>query len=387
LLLSQPGASSFVRARWTGVLLLAGALMTASHPLAAAALPAVLVLAQVCGRWRPVPGEARPRHLIPWWLPGALAALVLLPYAVSNLAAVQDLLFHERGDQGMSMAAAWRSSLAAAKALPAELSDLPGGLFLVVVLLVGVPLAALRSTGRPVLAFALLWSLGSLLVFSVAGYSASPWHLFPLLLPVLGTGLVGWFGIFDAGDEFPAARLRRRLGTALSLGMIGAALPAAARTLPPGDDAPVVAYAQLVDEVVALAAGRSFQYLEAQSRCSVDWSAGASLLDLRLRSAPVTDKRSAPLLAVLEDVPALAAVELPGAVGRIVLPNRMAVRLYWSDDGEAFAAAFARWCGTRDRPVNSLDVHMKPGGTSSAAQIGDCVVPMPCPSYLREGGG
>ena len=142
-----------------------------------------------------------------------------------------------------------------------------------------------------------------------------------------------------------------------------------------------------VDEVVSLAAGRSFQYLEAQSRCAVDWSAGASVLDLRLRSAPVTSQRSAPLLAVVEDVPALADVALPGAVGRTVLPNRMALRLYWSEDPEAWAAAFAAWCGIDDRPVNSLDVHLKPGGTSSAVKIGDCVVPMPCPSYLREEGG
>jgi len=384
LCVAQPGLSSDRRARWTGVLLFAGALMVASHPLAAAGLPAVLLVAVVYGAWRPEPGDRGTKLGIPWWLPGALAVAVLLPYALSNLNALQDLLQHDRGDQGMSMGAAWRGSLAAIKGLPTELSDLPGGLYLVVVLLLGVPLTALRPAGRPVLLFVVLWTLGSLFVFALAGYSASPWHLFPLVLPVLGLGLAGWFLLLGDSDGGTAGRLRGGIGIVASLLLILVALPAATKRLPPTDDAPVVAYGQLTDQVVALAAGRSFQYLEAQSRCAMDWSAEATVLDLGLRGAPVTADPTAPLLAVVEDVPALEGLALPGFVARMVLPNRMAVRLYWTADVAAWTSSFNAWCGIEGREVTTLDVHLKPGGTASGAQAGDCVVPMPCPSYLRE---
>jgi len=386
LFLSQSGLSGYARARWTGVLLLAGALVTASHPLAAAGLPTALLVAAVYGRWWPVAGERRSGGGLPWWVPGALALVVFLPYAASNLAALHDVVLHDRGDQGMSIGSAWRSSLAGIKGLPTEFSDFPGGVYLAFALLLGTPLAAWRPQGRPLMLFVVAWSLGSLLMFTVAGFSVNYWNLFPLALPVLGLGLVGHILYLGAGDELRGGAIRRKLGTAVLLVLAGFGIASSARSLPDTGDKLVVAKEALADEVVSLASGRSFQYFEAQSRCGVDWGADATLLDLRLRGVQVAADAQLPLLAVVEDVPALSTLELPGLVGRKVLPNRMAVRLYWTEDASSWIDGFASWCGIKDREPNSLDVHLVPGGRAARAMPGECVVPMPCPSYLQEAG-
>ena len=199
----------------------------------------------------------------------------------------------------MSIGAAWRSSLAGIKGLPTEFSDFPGGVYLAFALLLGTPLAAWRPQGRPLLLFVIAWSLGSLLVFSLAGFSVNYWNLFPLAVPVLGLGLVGHFLYLGAGDELRGGAVRRKLATALLLVLAGFGMASSARTLPDTGDRPVVAKAVLADEVVSLASGRSFQYFEAQSRCGIDWGAEATLLDLRLRDVQVTADAQLPLLAVV----------------------------------------------------------------------------------------
>lgn len=383
LLMSRRGLGSGQRARLTWTLLLAGALMMASHPLAAAALPAVMVVAVMYGTWRPEGGAVVSRAWIPWWLPVVLTALVCVPYALSNYPAVLDLLLHDRGDQGMSLGAAWRGSLAGIKAVPDELADFPGGLGVAVSLLPGLLLLALSKRGRPALVFTLLWTLGSLATFALAGYSASPWHLFPLVLPVLGSGLAGWVLFLDDEGRWPLPRVRHRLAGALPIVLIALALPSLLRANPPREGAPVRAYATLAGQIVETADGRPFQYFEALSRCAVDWSASATVLDLSLRGAHLSENAQAPLIAVVEDVEALAGVELPGERARLELSNGMVVRLFFTDDAASWTSNFWAECGL-DREANSLDVMLEPGGRGAVVQGGTCMLPMPCPSYRRE---
>jgi len=383
LLMARPGLDSRQRARLTWTLLLAGALMMASHPLAAAALPTTLVIAVLYGNWRPVRGQLLSRAWIPWWLPAALTVLVCVPYALSNYPAVLDLLLHDRGDQGMSPGAAWRGSLAGIKAVPAEFADFPGGLWVALSLLPGLLLLALSPRGRPALVFTVLWALGSLSTFAVAGYSASPWHLFPLLLPVLGSGLAGWFLFLGDEERWPLVSLRNRLAGVAPLLLIAAALPSLLRALPPTEDAPVRAYATLTDHIVEAGDGRPFQYFEALSRCAVDWSASATVLDLSLRGVQLSHDEGAPLIAVFEDVEALDDLKLPGERARLVLSNRMVVRTFFTEDAGAWISGFRAACGL-SREAHSRDVMLEPGGHGAAVQGGTCMLPMPCPSYLKE---
>ncbi len=383
LLMTRDHLASGQRARLTWTLLLAGALMMASHPLAAAALPAVLVVALLYGTWFPQGEEKGSRGIGSWRLPAGLFVLVSVPYVWSNVTAVQDLLMHDRGDQGMALGPAWRGSLAGMKALPAELADLPGGLGLALALLPGVFLLGLSRRGRPALLFTFVWSLGSLFTFALAGYSASPWHLFPLVLPVLGSGLAGWFLFLDEPNRWPLVVARRRLANFLPFVLLLLTLPSLVRSAPPTEDAPVRAYADLAEYIVELADDRPFQYVEALSRCAVDWSASATVLDLSLRGAILSDQSEARLIAVVEDVEALAEVRLPGEKERLELSNRMAVRVFVTDDATSWGRAFWSACGL-DREPNSLDVNLEPGGTGAVSRGGSCLLAMPCPSYLRE---
>ena len=366
---------------WT--LLLAGALMVASHPLAAAGVPAVVLVVAIYGTWRAGDGLGRHSACAAWLLPALLCVLVFVPYAVSNIPALEDLLMNDRGDQGMSLGAAWRGSLAGMKALPAALADFPGGAGVVLALLPGLALLALSDRGRAVLLFTLVWTIGSLFTFAVAGYSASPWHLFPLVLPVLGSGLAGWFLFLDDWQRWPLPLARRRLADVLPFVLIVLALPSLLRASPPDAAAPVKAYAFLVDRIVETADGRPFQYVEAQSRCAVDWSASATVLDLRLRGARLSADDGAPLIAVVEDVEALSELELPGERERIELSNGMVVRMFVTDNASLWGSTFRAACGL-DRAANSRDVWLEPGGIGAISRGGACLVAMPCPSYLAE---
>lgn|GEM_PF-6632797 len=383
LLMTGSELSRAQRTFLTWTLLLAGALMVASHPLAAAALPAVLLVVAVYGSWRTADARGGRPAFPAWLLPALLCGLVFVPYAVSNITAVEDLLMNDRGDQGMSLGAAWRGSLAGMKALPAALADFPGGVAVVLALLPGLVVLPLSDRGRPVAVFTLVWTMGSLFTFAVAGYSASPWHLFPLVLPVLGSGLAGWFLFLDNSQRWPLPRARSRLADVLSIVLVLLALPSLLRASPPDEAAPVKAYASLVDRVVETAGDRPFQYVEAQSRCAVDWSAAATLLDLRLRGARLSADANAPLIAVVEDVEALAGLELPGERERIRLANGMVVRLFVTDNASLWQSTFRAACGL-DREPNSRDVWLEPGGTGEFSKGGSCLVAMPCPSYLAE---
>jgi hypothetical protein len=204
-----------------------------------------------------------------------------------------------------------------------------------------------------------------------------------LVLPVLGSGLAGWVLFLDDEGRWPLPRARHRFAGALPIVLLALALPSLLRANPPREGAPVRAYATLAEQIVETADGRPFQYFEALSRCAVDWSASATVLDLSLRGAHLSVDAQAPLIAVIEDVEALAGVKLPGEQERLKLSNGMVVRLFFTDDAANWTSSFRAECGL-DREAHSRDVMLEPGGRGAMVQGGTCMLPMPCPSYLRE---
>tara|TARA_Y100001968_G_scaffold317539_1_gene346704 strand:- start:1111 stop:2730 length:1620 start_codon:yes stop_codon:yes gene_type:complete len=376
--LGSPAISGPSRRLWTGMLLLAGALATVSHPLAVGAIPATLTVTLLWGSLYSDSQQDDGSGLWPW-MPVLLALFVLLPYAFSNVPALQDMLAHGRGDQGMSHGAAWRSSLAALKVLPVQLADFPGGRGLLWFLLLGLLPLIRDHRGRAALLFAVGWALFSLLSLALAGYAASPWHIFPMVLPVLSSGLLGWALLLD-----PAGGRLRWLGSwVLALLLLAASLPAVFSSSHAAAGSPVQAFAALADELVAVAGQQPFSYLEATSRCGVDWYPSATLLDLELRGLQPSGSGSAPLIAVVEQVPALAEVILPGELRRLRLSNGMVLRLHRAEDVEAWTALLSAQCGL-DRPENSRDVRLELGGSAGLGLQGSCLLAMPCPSYRQE---
>jgi len=342
------------RARGLGasILLIAASLAMASHPFGVAALPAALI---VCLYWKQWPH----RRLA---IVTALLVLACLgPYLASNFEGLQYTLFGRGSDTRVGASRIVEGTLTAARNLAGALDGFPGGRLAGILVLLGIPLSALRREARPTLWLALLWTIGSISVFLLAGYPAKTWHLRPCLYLGLGAGFVGWASALSLLEERQPAlhsllqrpRVRLVVCSTLVLGML---------LLRPGSPAnpansPARGFADLSEAVLKLADGRPFQYLEAQGHCPLSWSAEATLLDLQLRSGDFTVGRddSAPLLAAVERVTTFEEHPLASPAGDLQLANGVAMRLHWNPYPQAWREQFQKYClaqaaGDRDQP-------------------------------------
>jgi len=372
-LLADDERSQRARELGAGILLLAAALAVASHPFGVAALPAALL---VCWRWRQ-------------WPRGRLAVLTVLlvaaslgPYLATNLEGLQHTLFGRGSDSRVGSAHVLEGTVTAAHNLALALDGLPGGRLAGILLLLGIPMSGMRPTGRPALVLALLWTLGALAAFLLAGYPAKTWHLRPCLYLGLGTGFVGWAGALSLlAQRRPQLRglierPRLRLGGAAVLLLTAVLVRPGAPANPP--DSPARGFAELSEAILALADSRPFQYFEAQSHCPLNWSAEATLLDLRLRSGDplIGTDGSAPLLASVERVLTFEQHALASPEGELQLSNGVPIRLHWNLYPQAWREQFAKYCVTQATPEQDLPLHI--GGPAATGLSSPCWVAGTC---------
>ena len=378
---------------WTWLLLFSASLAMGSHPLALGALPAALGVALVWGVLRlraggpEGEGEADPAWRRMLWrgtLLGVVAATLLSAgtYLVANVGPYLELLSSPSQDPQLSMAEALRSSVAALKMLPAALV-VPAGEGPALLLLLGVVPAVLLSATRAAAAWIAAWTLLSFLAFSVAGYAASPWHLTPVVHPLLALGFVGWASALVPSPT--PSRVRELAHWVLVVGLLALWLPGVTPSPQRTDSSPVSSFSMLADRLLehTNSGAPSPSYFEAHARCGMDWSPEATLLDLRLRrGSPKLQAASsdAPFIALVENVPALDVLALPGLEEQLRLPNGVVMNLYVAPEAGPWLTRFLGACGG-SRPATSLDVPMVVGGPAAPQGFETCSLPAPCPSY------
>lgn len=372
-LLADQQRSQRTRELASGTLLVAAALAVASHPFGVAALPAALL---VCWRWRQWPhGRAAVVTTL-------LVAASLGPYLATNLEGLQYTLFGRGSDSRVGGALVLEGTITASRNLAGALDGLPGGRLSGSLLLLGVALSGLQKTSRPALALAVLWTLGALAAFLVAGYPAKTWHLRPCLYLGLGAGFVGWAGALSLLEErTPGLRVLLQ-HPRVQWGGAGILL-AGAILLRPGaptnpEHSPARGFGELSEAVLKLADNRPFQYFEAQSHCPLSWSAEATRLDLRLRSGDpsIGTDASAPLLASVERVLTFEQHTLASAEAEVELSNGVPFRLHWNLYPQAWREQFAKYCG--EQPDGERQLPFYPGGPGATDLGSPCWVAGTC---------
>ncbi|HCP45811.1 MAG TPA: hypothetical protein DIU15_07205, partial [Deltaproteobacteria bacterium] len=319
-----------------------------------------------------------------WAVIGAVVATLLVSgtYLISNVGPYIELLTSRSEDPQLSMGEAFRGSVAALKMLP-DSAIVPAGAGPALLLVLGVVPAVILPVGRAAATWVAAWTALSFVAFSVAGYAASPWHLTPVVQPVLALGFVGWASAL-APTAYPS-RVRMLAHWVLAAGLVALWLPGVAPSPPRTATSPVASFSGLADRLVERTEqGQGLAYFEAQARCGMDWSPEATVLDLRLRSGAAAFRQTspdAPLLALVEDVPSLQSLGLDGLQDRFVLPNGVAMKLYVAEQAGPWIDRFRRGCTIGDRSPTLLDVPMVVGGNAAPKGFETCVLPAPCPSY------
>ncbi len=381
-LMSSQERTQQIRQLGASVLLLAASLAVASHPFGLAALPAALL---VCASSRTWPrGSLAAATLVG-------AALCLVPYFASNLAGLEFTLFERGSDTRAPVAEVLSGSLSSLHNLAGALHGLPGGLVTGIFLLSGGPLCLAHRHTRPALALCVLWTMGAYGTFVLAGYPPKTWHLRPCLYLALGLGFIGWAAatgwLLQRAASLSGLLELRPLQWAATAGICLSFLVHNPVPLARAESSPARGFGQLSEAILELSAGRSFQYLEAQSNCPLNWSAEATLLDLHLRSGDFSlgTHKDAPLLAAIERIPTFETHRLASPSTDLSLSNGLAFRLHWNLYPQAWREQFLKYCPTTQSKGGEDPFYF--GGPGSRGLDSPCWTQNVCAQNRRHANG